>query len=71
MFEVSTAPVRREQAQIAALDGLAGGFEDAGEASPFGCVLPIDCTHRGDIGIEQDGGDLAARCSRLHTIPCT
>lgn len=56
-----------KQAQIAAVDGLSGGFQDTGEATAFGCVLPVESAHEGDIRIEENARDVASRCSRLHT----
>lgn len=55
--------------QIPAIDGFPGGFEDTGKATAFGCVLPVERAHEGDIRIEDYAGDVATRCSRLDTIP--
>ena len=59
----------RKPAQITAVDGFSGGFQDTGKATPFGRALPVDRPHGGNIWIEEDGGDLPLRCSGLHAIP--
>ncbi len=69
MSPLPSAVWRREPAQIAALDHVVAGCQDAREPAPFRRVLPVDGAQRFDILVEKDAGNDAMGGTRFHAIP--